>query len=899
MLSPFWLAAALGAAQEPSSATLRLALIEDVPPLVATKLEWSVERLAKERPAEFVLTDVEDSSCEVSSGQFRFRWSELAGAKTALRMDAGSETALMVPEDQELAGLILQSAADPGTYRRPWTVRFSTSSVALKPDGALVSTLAEEGAGRAWSRTHATRYRIRWKGRDSSLIVVGRWFGGLGRLHAAMDRERAGGPVLGVSRGGVLRGSQRELKGLELIAALEGMGLRYASVVGTDIRHWKLYQPYRDKHPGGIQFLSANLVYSSAPAVSYLPDHALVSIDGLRVVIAAVTPPSARKYLAQAGLGHLEIAPPLQAVSERVARWREAGDVVVLIAQNPGDHGLDAAPGIDLVLAHDREVEEYSLTAPESRSVQTSRRAFEPPLVTVTAAEGFLNLVELTLRRGLQTEWSACERHVALDDTLPPVPGYPGWDPAVHTVEASTAPPLLPAGRRIFLGDPRRAGRLRLSSREFWTIAASMLAEETRAEAAFLPVHALPVQIEGDTPESLAKLWLHAEDQVVILRIAGSELKDLLRQAHAQARREEEGRPHGGRIRMTVGGVGAGERVHGLPVVDNEVYRVAASRVFADGMGVRGEEPLAFTGTTVEATVLEALRRRTGTAPAIYRSWAEGRPVRERGLWRLHVRELGLNIKNSRVVRDDAFASVPNSRIQGFDELVVGGDLRTDLEYLRPAYRWKSTAELEYARSRIQRRGQQPVITISANRVLLATLGTLRAGRMGPDWLARSWGPSLGLQFDGQVEAVPGLRRKEVYSAFPGVEFFDGSVVRSIELSGSLRRDLSRDPPNTQYGARTKVIAERSVGPRQGATLQGELTAGYSFLSDSDRPQDLRFEGGLILRLRVPFYKHLTVSPFLDLYAFSLKVKPVWGYSAVTGITIGFSRLWKPQYEGF
>ena len=41
------------------------------------------------------------------------------------------------------------------------------------------------------------------------------------------------------------------------------------------------------------------------------------------------------------------------------------------------------------------------------------------------------------------------------------------------------------------------------------------------------------------------------------------------------------------------------------------------------------------------------------------------------------------------------------------------------------------------------------------------------------------------------------------------------------------------------------------------------------------------------------------IRAFLAFYFFSLKTRPLWGYSAMTGITIGFSRLWKPQYEKF
>jgi hypothetical protein len=182
---------------------------------------------------------------------------------------------------------------------------------------------------------------------------------------------------------------------------------------------------------------------------------------------------------------------------------------------------------------------------------------------------------------------------------------------------------------------------------------------------------------------------------------------------------------------------------------------------------------------------------------------------------------------------------------------------------------------------------------------MLLTLGTRRAGGIRPEWLARSWGPSLGFQYDGEFEAAPGLRRKNVYSAFPGVEFFDGTVVKSLSTSGIVKRDLSRDPPNTQTGLRLRTLFSAPVGKLSGAKVQGEVWNNYFFLTKQDRDQDLRMEGDANVKLIVPVYKHLSVSPYLDYYWFQLKTRNEWGYSFMMGVTIGFSRLWKPQYERF
>jgi hypothetical protein len=58
-------------------------------------------------------------------------------------------------------------------------------------------------------------------------------------------------------------------------------------------------------------------------------------------------------------------------------------------------------------------------------------------------------------------------------------------------------------------------------------------------------------------------------------------------------------------------------------------------------------------------------------------------------------------------------------------------------------------------------------------------------------------------------------------------------------------------------------------------------------------------EGDANAKLDIPIRKHLSVAPFVDFYWFGLKTQPRYGYSLMTGLSIGFSRLWKPQYEDF
>lgn len=911
-------------AQAPSSGTVKVALIEDVDTALVFMSALPIERLLRDS-GKAQLTGVDSLPCFFSGNQYYYKVPPLepglpsADASTttaAAILETGSELLVVSPPLPALLEALRAALADPSSYRLPYRVAASSSAALLGlvtgPEGEILVSarfdMARPGAEQ-WRRTVASHYRLRWDHEPVSVTVISRTFGGLGRLATAVEAERASGvPLVGVACGQVFGGDYSEVKGRALAEALERMGLRYSAVSYSEIKNWEELQAYREERPEGIQFLSANLVLASSPTSTLLPDHIVVSAGGLRLAVTGVTPPQAERYL-KASIPEGEdaaVTDPVVALESRLSSLREAADAVIVLSDlSAADNARlrSSLRGVDVIFADDEGFLGFGPENPRSGVVQKARHPYSSPLWTVRDPGASLNVLEIGIApQGDKADWSVAQTSLLLDETVADTTGYAELDLERFGVDVTTAPPLLPAARKIFPpGSPGKAGGFpMIEAREFWTLAATLLAEETDSELSLLPVRPLATQNVGDIKEGLVREWLSEPDPVLLVTLKGSEVQRLLKEADSQREREERRLPSGGRLRFTSGGARGG-RVHGVPVDERLRYKVAATRTLVEVLGLSPETPPEPTGEALGETVLESLRRRSRDPlePHEVRDWMDGRAVRETGLWKINFRDVGLNVQNTKVVRDDAFNSVPNSRIQGFDELLVGGVFKADAEYLKGVYKWTNTLEMEYARSRLRPRNQEPITNTTANRLSVLTSGTRRAGAIGYDWLARSWGPSLGLQYEGQFEAAPGLRRKQIYSAYPGVEFYDGTLVRTLEAAGNVKRDLSRDPPNTQYGLRGRVVVAREVGPAKAASLQGELYANYFFLTKKDLPQDLRVEGDVNLKLRIPVYKHLSVAPFVDFYFFQLKVRPLWGYSAMTGVTIGFSRLWKPQYERF
>ena len=878
-----------------------------------------LERVLKDAGADAALEAVDEVPCAFAGPDHRFHLPPGVGApdtsasSDAIALESEAEVAFVYPPDPSFIDALRKAAADPATYRRPNSLRLTPRDAEVAatpaPDGGttvVVRAELERPATGRWRTGLAAYYRLRWKGRDIAVAVLGRTYGGLGRLASAAAREAEKGPMTGLARGGTFGSPDSDARGRAAADALERAGLNYSAVSASEIEHWGELEAYRRERPAGISFLSANLVYSTmtdsrSAGRTPLPPYALFESSGTRVAVVGLTPQSAGPLLSQFGLDRLKVEDPVVALEALIPALRQQADVVIALgALGTADRGRLASStrGLDLIVADDAPFTMYS--APPASSVeQDDRPLFGNPLPTVRAYAPALNVVELERRAGdAGIDWTLRQSAVLLDDTINPAEGFP--EPALEAYAAgrSTEAALLPAARSVFPPSDR-GGSPFYDPRDFWTLAAGLLAERGRAEAGLLPVPPIAVQTVGPVRESFVREWLGGSDPAVLVSVPGDRLKTLADAAADQRKREEAGLTVEAPLRYVVSGFDPQGLLRGAPLDKGGTYRLATSRSAAEALDLPKPYSLIPGTATVSAAVLDEMRvRAAGAKPYDWRRWMEGRPIAEPGLWRVNFRDISLNARETRIQTSDAFGSVVNSRVQGSDELLIGETLKTDVEYPHHEYKWTNTLEMEYAKDKISPRGQPSVTNITSNRIMFLTLDTKRVGGIPYGWLAHSWGPSMGLEYDGEFQANPGLPRKQVYSAFPGFEFFDGSVIKSLETTGVIKRDLSRTPPNTQTGLRLRALVSTAVGSG-GARLNAEFWNNYFFLTHSDNPSDLRLEGDANAKLNIPIRKYLSVAPFVDFYWFGLKTQPAYGYSLMTGISIGFARLWKPQYESF
>ena len=292
-MNAFLLAAAvLSASGYAAAAPVRLALIEDTPTRTTLQLAQPLERVIREAGADAELTGVESVPVYFGGPDYRFRLPPGHGApnadktSTAAVLEGDAEVVFVFPADEELIEALRAAAADPKTFRIADSVHLvpgdAEFSATTGPSGdtllALRARLARPATGRVRSAL-AAYYRLRWKGHDAAVAVVGRTFGGLGRQAAAA--EALNGAFTGLARGGAFGSSASDAPAREVLDALERTGLKYVAVNESEIMHWDELLSYRSERPDGVRWLSANLVYSTQPARTVVAPYAIFTASGL------------------------------------------------------------------------------------------------------------------------------------------------------------------------------------------------------------------------------------------------------------------------------------------------------------------------------------------------------------------------------------------------------------------------------------------------------------------------------------------------------------------------------------------------------------------------------------------------------------------------------------------
>lgn len=879
-------------------------------PVFSTRFVMPFENMIK-KSTGVVVVDVENAAAKFTGRAYTVRLDhaspEPGGATAALENTEG--VFVLSPAEPRILAAFLAAARGypllPPTFERRAKVSSDGASRTFTIETPRAAASQERG-------TIAVVYHLKVDGKAVDAAFFLKATGGLGRLASAL-KTLPGDPArrILVSRGTWgFRSGDTTLHGRALWDALETLGVKVSGVGRGELRHWEELESYRKERPGGVKYLSANL------AIEGLEPQTVVEAGGVKVAFIAVTRGSYAKYLGRDELKGATLSSPLAAVRDQVKAARAAADLVVVLSnlsQAENARLKTYARGIDAIVGDSEEQPPETHDPNPLRVSGSGRGDFSPALLLADEYDG-LDRLEFTVgpkdaagARDLEVRQS----QLVLDDSFEDAPGYPRFMAEEFAIAAGSGTALIPDPRDIFPHGNVYGGTSypRIVSRDFWTLASTLMADRAGAEAGLMPVTNIGVTSPGDFGEDEVRNWFGWDDSLVAFELPGDDLKPLLEDAEAQQSAEAADiAPLQDKLKLAAGGVGRRNTIHGVQVESGLGYRVVGTRLLLSNTdaypGLAHAKNVTDLGDLQEEVVADLKKRAAARwTPDRYAELMQGRPVRETPFWTINFRDIGFNLQQSVVVKDaEAFAPVNNSRIQGFNQTDVGVVAKVDVDYRYRTHKWSNSLEVEYSESRIRPPNEPSTLNTPNNRVQYLMTGTEKMAEFPVSWLGESVGPSLGLQYDGEVKQLPyENKRRNVYSAFPGVEIYDGTFIKTLQLTGNIKRDHSTEPVESQYGARLRLLADRAIPVGHGGqgTFQTELWTNYFFRRPRDTDADLLIEGDASMKLQIPIWKELTLAPFVDFYYFKLKSRPLSGYSVQSGVSISFSRLWKPQYEKF
>ncbi len=557
------------------------------------------------------------------------------------------------------------------------------------------------------------------------------------------------------------------------------------------------------------------------------------------------------------------------AKAEAVAKLGRAPDLVVALGHaegrlpvdlqltNFGDHGYSP-------------FEVQTTLAPEDEAL---RRAEGRPIALPSAGGARLGVLDLGFTQsegGLQLS-QVRARALTISTSTPADAALA--EAVQRTRQAAYAPaqrPLLPDLQPLLEPGVQLA--------EAWRqLSANTTREVFDAELALLPRVPFPWGLAGPISRLEGAANLNTPDEVVVLSLRAKQVRALA--------------PLVGEL-VTSGLDRVGRKVLGRPLDDRQRYRlVTTTSVLADprfAALLGGARP---TDQKLRDAVLDTLEASDAASLPARLSATPPKPDR----WLLDAKGLRLEYSQYSVVGDQTpYAEVRETRVTTRENraLRVAGDLIAARE--GAALNWVNTAHFEFAEATFDAGTAQETEEELADQARLASELQVLA------WPILGGAPYLNLAYATEftpTESETGTnpRKKRVEGGLGAL--WKGTYLKSARLGAVLAHDFASEVADPEVGALAALEVRVPV-----SILVWHLSAEARYYLP-DIGEDVDSELGLVLKgrtgLDAPVYGGLTLGVFVDAFGYRGQVEQTQdlGASLISGVALGFDRVFKPGYE--
>jgi hypothetical protein len=268
---------------------------------------------------------------------------------------------------------------------------------------------------------------------------------------------------------------------------------------------------------------------------------------------------------------------------------------------------------------------------------------------------------------------------------------------------------------------------------------------------------------------------------------------------------------------------------------------------------------------------------------------------KQTGEFRIKFKEASFDLINTDARNNDSFTNIRNSRITSYDQLVMGGNFISSLEYQYNKFNWETGLTLKYQQVRIftaeQTIKQDPIDKIYTDTEFSYNLFTFKNFS-----LASGVSPFLNFSYETEFTKQEDLERIKLFDVIIGPKFYSGKFFDFFKLGAIIETDFAGSP-DTEYGIYSKIeLTKRLINS---AMWQSEMTLKYFPPMDSDSDDDLDIDLNIVNKLLIPVFSDISIGPLADVLLYRGKTETTnsFGASIMLGITLSYSKIWKPRYS--
>lgn len=721
----------------------------------------------------------------------------------------------------------------------------------------------------------------------------------------------------------LLRGN----KGAAMVSAMRTVGYDAMTIGSHELDYGKDALGSYNAASTGLNFVCANLIDKSTGKPHLRSSIIVQKADGLRVAVLGLTDPEIRESTLKQHIEGLDILDPITIAQAAIPRLRAEADIVVVLTHLSTDDCYRLAmsvPGIDVIIGR------ADSTTP---STTLRKESIESKLQTLIVSPVWLGSgvtrVQLRFNRTDKTTTAATQ------DIIPVIASVAGDVEFATQLATASEQQYYEYSRSAYGVDPDEPLLLvddAFTNADFIRLALHILLQQTGSEIALLNNSLFRFdgvefpRYDGDLryrkiSVRLLEQILWADNELATMRLTGQQLSALQRISTANASTGKENFLY--HLQVTTDG-NEEWYVHNAPLQQKyppELYSIVTSNFLAGG--AEGFTPFRearhlssrFAGTItpkptddgkpiiIRDFIIQYLKRqrdgqrlRQTEATAVIDS-----AYRTRNLWRFSLARLQLSYSAGQYRSNEDYRNVGLTELRATDFQRITYETDVRLKQESKLLIWDNRLFAAFGQYQVTGQQSQEI----ADDLFFETILNFRSSRATRDIAVY---PSASLRYDTEITATESIApngetiknpRQQDLTLGAGIGFSDFYGFSRTRISLTQTFDRSRNPRPDENGINLQTMYQLALGT---AVFRSEFD-GTLYIKLKETTRDTR---KLLVRWRndlgIPL-GGLTLAPSLNIFLFQGQTSsdparsPRIATAIVFGLTLGYSKDWKMQYE--